>query len=196
MIKRVPLLAVLALALTPAAAGASQSVRIADGCGPLPYLFCFTPASVTAASGEAVTWSNQSIGPIGHTVTRCTPAACQGQGGGTGTDSWVGSATLFNGASYSHTFAAAGTYVYYCLIHGYAQMHATITVTGGTPPPPPSPAKAVISKLMLSKSAKHHETVRFNLSLAANVTVLVKRAGKRVRAQEPRRSRRPQFSRL
>jgi len=33
------------------------------------------------------------------------------------------------GKTYSFTFAGAGTYVYYCAIHGYATMHGTITVS-------------------------------------------------------------------
>lgn len=182
MIKRIPLLSLLVLALAPAVGHANQGVRIADACGPLPFLFCFTPASVAAASGEQVTWSNQSITPIGHTVTRCTPAACQGNDGGTGTDLWSGSGTLFDGNSYSHTFTGAGTYVYYCMIHGYAQMHGTVTVAAGSQPPPtPSPTpKPVVSKLKLSKSTRHREVVSFTLSLAAKVTVVVKRGGTEV----------------
>jgi plastocyanin len=182
MIKRVPLLSLLVLALAPAAAQADQSVRIADACGPLPFLFCFTPASVAAASGEQVTWSNQSITPIGHTVTRCTPAACQGNGGGSGADVWTGSGTLFDGNSYSHTFTGAGTYIFYCMIHGYAQMHGTITVAAGSQPPPPAspPPEPVVSKVKLSKSTRHREAVGFTLSLAANVTVVVKRGGTEV----------------
>jgi PKD repeat protein len=61
-------------------------------------------------------------------------AAC-GVGGGTGTDNWTASPNIGNGQSYQKTFTGAGTYVYYCSIHGYTAMHGTITITGGQPPP-------------------------------------------------------------
>jgi hypothetical protein len=58
---------------------------------------------------------------------------CAGNGGGTGGDSWVGSGLLNPGDLYTHTFTGAGTYVYYCTIHGYAAMHGTITVSSPAP---------------------------------------------------------------
>ena len=64
-----------------------------------------------------------------HTVTRCTPAACSGASGGTGTQTGFGSGTIAAGGKYAFAFRGKGTYVYYCSIHGYALMHGTITVT-------------------------------------------------------------------
>jgi plastocyanin len=121
----------MALSASPAMAA---SIAIQDGpCSPPSGTeFCFNPPSRTGPSGEQVTWTNQSaFAP--HEIVRCKPSACAGNSGGTGADSWAGSSVLNPGDKYSHTFTGAGTYVYYCPIHGYAAMHGTITVT--SPPP-------------------------------------------------------------
>jgi plastocyanin len=128
------ILVVAACALGAAPARADQAVTILD-CGG----FChqFSPSVRTSAPSETVTWTSQSTAP--HTVTRCTPAACNGADGGTGADSWSGtSAPLNNGDTYHTQFTGQGTYVYYCTIHGYVAMHGTITVSGSPPPPPPT----------------------------------------------------------
>jgi plastocyanin len=121
----------VALSASPAMA---PSIAIQDGpCSPPSGTeFCFNPPAQTAASGEQVTWTNQSAAAP-HEIARCTPSVCAGHGGGTGGDSWASSGVLNPGGVYSHTFTGAGTYVYYCKIHGYAAMHGTITVT--SPPP-------------------------------------------------------------
>ncbi len=154
-------------------------MSVADGCGPSPFFFCYTPQTLTVSPGDRVTWTNNSLTPIGHTVTRCTPSACGGVGGGNGTDRWPDSGTFHQGQTYSHTFTGPGSYVYYCTIHGYAQMHGTITVSGSAPPPPPS-TSAVVSKLRL-KPGHRRESVSFALSAAATVRVIVSRAGKTYR---------------
>ena len=87
--------------------------------------FCFGPATLTIARGTKVMWHNATAAP--HTVTRCTKSAC-GVSGGTGTDLKFGSTIIDPAKSYTFTFAKAGTYIYYCTIHGYALMHGTITV--------------------------------------------------------------------
>jgi plastocyanin len=122
---------VVALSASPAM---TASIAIQDGpCSPPSGTgFCFNPPAQTAASGEQVTWTNQSAAAP-HEIERCTPSACAGQSGGTGGDSWAGSGVLNPGGVYSHTFTGAGTYVYYCPIHGYAAMHGTITVTSSAP---------------------------------------------------------------
>ena len=95
--------------------------------------FCFVPAGLTVAVGQTVTWVNRTGAP--HNVTRCTPAACNGASGGTGTDTTftAGDIGAASGATFRHTFTAPGTYVYWCTIHGYALMHGTITVTAAAP---------------------------------------------------------------
>src|SRR5436190_2585608 len=57
-------------------------VTIKSGTG--ACLFCFSPAEVTIPAGASVTFTNTS--GTDHTVARCTPAACNGVSGGTGTD--------------------------------------------------------------------------------------------------------------
>jgi plastocyanin len=173
-------LALVAFTAVPSSA-AQQNVTIGDGCGPGPFLFCYSPQTVSASSGDRVTWTNNSITPVGHTITRCTPSACGGVGGGTGTDTWPDSGTIHHGQTYSHTFTGAGTYVYYCTIHGYAQMHGTITVGGSSTPPPPS--SPFVSKLKLKKAGHHREAVSFTLSVPAAVKIVVRRAGKTYRAK-------------
>lgn len=179
--RRLLLLVPAVFAFTAAPSGAApQSVSVADGCGPGPFFFCYSPQMLTVSPGDRVTWTNNSLTPIGHTVTRCTPSACGGVGGGTGTDKWPDSGTFHQGQTYSHTFTGPGTYVYYCTLHGYAQMHGTITVSGSAPPAPPTPSP-VISKLKLKKSGHRRETVAFTLSVPATVKLVVGRAGKTYR---------------
>jgi len=101
------------------------TVTISTNCA----AFCFVPEQLTVSVGDTVTWVNSS--GAAHTVTRCTPAACDGRSGGTGTDPSFSSANIAaaSGTTFSHTFTEPGTYVYYCQIHGYALMHGTVTVT-------------------------------------------------------------------
>jgi plastocyanin len=105
------------------------SVKIVAGsaCKPVA-LFCFKPTAKTIASGTKVTFKNTTI--TVHTVTRCAALNCSGASGGTGTDTGFGSpGTIASGGKYSFVFHGAGTYVFYCMIHGYPLMHGTITVT-------------------------------------------------------------------
>ncbi len=72
--------------------------------------FSFKPATITVAVGATVTWTNQDS--AGHTVTA--------------DDSSFTSERLATGATFSHTFATAGTFTYHCAIH--SSMKATVTV--------------------------------------------------------------------
>jgi plastocyanin len=109
-------------------AGPHTSVKIAQGSACKPAsTYCFKKATKTVASGTKVTWNNPTIAP--HTITRCTPAACAGVDGGTGTEAGLGSSTLTSGGKYKFVFHGTGTYSYYCAIHGYGVMHGTVTVT-------------------------------------------------------------------
>jgi len=99
-----------------AAAGATQvlaataTVDIVD--------FSFSPASISVTAGTTVTWTNRGAKP--HTVT------------GTGFDSGL----MSPGATFSFTFATAGTFSYVCDFH--SQMTGTVVVTAGTAATPPS----------------------------------------------------------
>ncbi|MBV9413239.1 MAG: hypothetical protein JO148_16730 [Acidimicrobiia bacterium] len=119
--------------LAPGSAQAATAVAINGGASCAGSPFCFAPSTVTVPSGDTVTWTNQS--GTAHTVTRCDPAACNGTDAGTGTDPAfdlsVGGA---NGTAVNQTFNGAGTYNYYCKIHGFAVMHGTVTVQGQASP--------------------------------------------------------------
>ena len=75
------------------AAGESITVRISG--------MRFEPASITVKPGTTVTWVHES--PMPHTIT--------------GNASGLGSSTLYNGQTYSHTFEKDGLFNYYCEIH-------------------------------------------------------------------------------
>jgi plastocyanin len=81
----------------------------------------FSPVNLTVAAGTAVTWRNGDA--FSHNVASAT--------GSPGT-AYISGYLAANG-TFSHTFSAAGTYPYYCMIHGSdgsppTGMHGTITV--------------------------------------------------------------------
>ena len=94
----------LGLGARSVAAQESAAVSIVD--------FAFQPASVEIATGGTVTWTNTGQAP--HTVTA--------------DDGSFDSGTLSPGATFSQTFATAGTFTYHCNIH--PQMTATVIVGG------------------------------------------------------------------
>ena len=87
----------------PAAPVAGNAVSIDN--------FAFAPATLTVPRGSTVTWTNRDEEP--HTVV-----ANDGSFHSPGMDSQ---------ATFSYTFAKAGTFDYVCSIHPY--MHATVVVT-------------------------------------------------------------------
>ena len=72
--------------------------------------FAFAPASLTVKSGATVTWTNMDSPK--HSVKW--------------DDGTTGSDPLATGATYTRTFATAGTFTYVCGIH--ASMKGTIVV--------------------------------------------------------------------
>jgi plastocyanin len=78
----------------------------------------FAPPAVTVKVCQAVDWT--IVGAIPHTITSPTP-------GTTGVT--FDSGSLDTGHAFTHSFAAPGTYHYYCTIHGASVMSGTITVT-------------------------------------------------------------------
>lgn len=75
----------------------------------------FSPSSKTVAVGTTITWTNKDN--FSHNVTSGTPGAPDGK---------FSSGNMGGGATYSFTFATAGTYKYFCSIH--PSMTGTIIV--------------------------------------------------------------------
>jgi plastocyanin len=73
--------------------------------------FAFAPATLTVHAGGTVTWTNRDEEP--HTVA-ASDGSFKSPGMGTG-------------ATFTHTFPAAGTFDYVCSIH--PMMHGTVVVT-------------------------------------------------------------------
>jgi len=94
-----------------------------SGCA--GHLWCYKPATLTVQRSTKVVWKNMTLVP--HDVMPCTKAACK-VSQGTGTDTKWASPAINHGKTYTFTFKHPGTYVYYCLWHGYALMHGTIVV--------------------------------------------------------------------
>jgi plastocyanin len=99
-------MAVLAIALVsfgltawiaPAASGETKATKVSIAN------FQFTPAEVTIAPGESVTWVNDDGAPHG----------LEYPDGSAGTD------LLLPGASYNRRFDQPGTYDYSCSVHPY-----------------------------------------------------------------------------
>jgi plastocyanin len=79
--------------------------------------FFFSPANVSVATGATVTWT-WAMGDTLHTVTF--------------DDGAPGSAQQ-NSGTFQRTFATAGTYTYFCSVHGRNVMSGAVTVsTGGS----------------------------------------------------------------
>ncbi|CAG0985301.1 partial plastocyanin, partial [Anaerolineae bacterium] len=76
----------------------------------------FLPNPVTIPRGTAVQWKNQDA--TAHTVTSGTPGNISGL---------FRSGNLTTGQTFSFTFTTAGTFPYFCEIHG-AQMTGPIIV--------------------------------------------------------------------
>src|SRR6185437_3745831 len=86
----------------------------------------YNPSSVTIQVGDTVRWTWASNN---HSATSGTPGSPNG----------IFDSGIHNsGFTYSFTFTSAGTYPYYCRVHG-AMMTGTVTVTAPTPTPTPTP---------------------------------------------------------
>ena len=72
--------------------------------------FSFQPATISVSVGSTVTWTNADT--TGHTVTA--------------DDGSFDSKSLASNATFSQTFAKAGTFAYHCAIH--PGMKGTVTV--------------------------------------------------------------------
>ncbi|RSM63610.1 copper-binding protein [Amycolatopsis sp. WAC 01376] len=99
----------------------------------------YSPASLSVAVGDTVTWTNHDTAPHNVVITD-------------GPEKFT-SPTLQQGQTFSHTFTKAGDYSYYCSVH--PDMKASVKVEGsGTPPPTPprAPPTSTSSKPPTSSS--------------------------------------------
>lgn len=96
-------------------AAADQTVNIVG--------LTFEPAEITVAVGDTVTWEvTESIGAP-HSVTSGAPGGPDiGAEFDSGDDGLVN-----NGETFEHTFETAGTFAYYCTVHG-ASMSGQVVV--------------------------------------------------------------------
>lgn len=101
----------------PAAGGAAAQSAAGPPVETTIKLFAFQPAALNVPAGTSVTWSNQD--DIPHSVTHGAPGAPGG----------AFDSGLFDvGAQYSHTFATAGEYAYFCTRHPH--MRGVVQVGG------------------------------------------------------------------
>jgi len=109
-------LVLFALGSLEMARGATHTVAIAD--------FAFSPDTLTITAGDTVTWTNED--QVAHTATSATGAFDSGD--------------LEQGASFSFTFATAGTFAYLCSPH--PDMTGQIVVQAAAPAPTAAPTPA------------------------------------------------------
>jgi plastocyanin/LysM repeat protein len=97
----------------PAPQGGQGMVSIQD--------MAFNPGTITVRVGQQVVWVNNDSVPHTSTSGSCSGGTCIPAPG------WD-SGTLNPGQSFAFTFTTAGTYTYFCRIHG-AAMQGTVVVT-------------------------------------------------------------------
>ena len=130
--RRVAIGAAILAPLVFAACGSSSAAKSEPKAKPAAAanavqikLIAYRPAKMTVAAGTTVTWTQMDPGV--HTVTAGTVTQAGGgvtvHPGGT-----FDSGELATGKQFKHTFAAPGTYTYFCRIHP-ATMQGEITVT-------------------------------------------------------------------
>ena len=101
----------LSLATAPHAFAATTNVSVQDNK--------FVPPSVTINVGDTVHWTWAGANP--HTVTA--------------TDSSFDSGASKTSGTFDHTFNTAGTFTYFCQVHGAAVMSGTVVVQQGSAAP-------------------------------------------------------------
>lgn len=112
------LAAAFALALKPVKAQLPATERVAAAHYSVQMAnYAFAPASITVNEGDTITWTNQDTAP--HTVTT------------TSGPERLDSPYLSKGQSWSYTFTAPGTYMYYCTVH--PDMRAEVIVQAPAP---------------------------------------------------------------
>ena len=123
----------VALPSITSAADGPTAVVIHDGGDPTTW--GYTPASITIAAGQTVTWTNS--GAFAHDASA--------------TDGSWKTPMLDTGASGTVTFANPGTYTYICTPHPW--MLGTIVVTAAVSAAAPAPAAPVDAPVSVAPAA-------------------------------------------
>jgi plastocyanin len=113
------------LVLCPTAASGTTVTVMVTGNG---YSFYFSPSSVSIQPGDTVRWTWNSSG---HSTTSGSPGMPDGL--------WD-SGILNQGAVFTYTFNTAGSFPYYCTVHGACCGMTGIVMVNGSPTPTPTPA--------------------------------------------------------
>ncbi len=123
MRKRLAVAATAAAVVLLLAGGIAQAASVSIGDN------FYSPETVTIAVGETVTWTNDGQAP--HTVT-----ADNGSFDSSPNCPDSIETCMQTGDTFSHTFDSAGTFSYFCKVHGQS-MSGTVVVqgAGGTPSP-------------------------------------------------------------
>lgn len=152
--------AVLPVANAPAAAApAATAPSVARTVAVTIMNFTYSPASVSIAPGDTVTWTNHDSAPHNVVVS-------------SGPERFT-SPTLQTGQSFSFTFRQAGSYAYYCSIHPNMKASVTVQGGGGTPPPPGNPPGQpgkCVSKQALDAFMAHVKAAHLERSLFQQIT--------------------------
>ena len=142
----VVLAAIAAVAATPSAVrSATRAVSIGDGS--------FSPAALSVAVGDTVTWTNDDDSP--HTVTGAA----------------FDSGNLEPGQTFSFTFTEAGTFSYVCSYH--EEMVGSVAAVAATAPAPAASAPADAGTApppAASAAAGTHEATTHGSAVSASGT--------------------------
>jgi amicyanin len=141
-------------AAAPAAAESGSSTAAAASVDIMG--FAYSPANLTIAVGDTVTWTNHDTAPH-NVVISDGPVKFT-------------SPTLETGDTYTYTFTVAGTYDYYCSIHPDMQASVTVEGSGTEPPPTTPPASSCIPSDVLDTFMAHVESAHLERSLFQQVT--------------------------
>src|ERR1700730_8472241 len=117
----------------PAAAALSATFDVAVGPG-----LSFNPNSITITQGDTIRWVWQGAA---HSSTSNT---------NTGPEVW--DSGILAAGTFSHTFATAGDWPYYCTLHSFpggSAMNGVVHVTAPAPPPTPTLSTSLLLLLVL-----------------------------------------------
>jgi len=124
---------------------------------------CFIPNPVTIAMGGTVTWENTDT--AAHTITSGTAAD--------GPDGVFDSSLIMaGGASFSHTFDAAGTYPYHCMVHPW--MTGSVVVGGTSTPADTVPPQVLVpDDITIQTEDQNGASATFNPQAIDNIDELI-----------------------